>query len=65
MHVLGLHVVFVVAVLPLLHVFFVCDPVSLLGLLIGVWVRGYLQEHEQLTNGNTTEENVSPSPISH
>lgn len=30
MHVLGLHVVFVVAVPPLLHVFFVCDPVSLI-----------------------------------
>lgn len=61
MHVLGLHVVFVVVVLPLLHVFFVCYPVS----LIRIAYRGYLQEHGQLTNGNTTEENVSPSPISH
>lgn len=35
-----------------------------LGLLTWAQVRGYLQEHELLTHGYTTEENVFPVPAS-
>lgn len=39
-----------------------CDPMSSLRLLIGVWTTSYWRECEQFTSGYTTKENVSSSP---
>lgn len=47
---------------PPLSCICVCDPLSLIRVLEGTWVRGYFLEHGQLIGGYATKESDTPPP---